>query len=145
MSGSAYIDTAILGAYYFPEAFSDEAETALRELDEAVISELTEVEFFSLTAKKLRIGDLPEADVRRVMMKFENHLDEGFYHRVTVETADYRRALGYLAELNTGLRTVDSLHIAIADRLGLELITSDKIKAEGAEYFGVEVRRAGIP
>lgn len=143
MSGSAYVDTGVLGSYYFPEAFSEEVEALLCDLDEPVISELTEVEFYSMAAKKLRTDNLSEAQIRRVLMKFQGHLNEGFYRRVGVEFADYQHALSYLAELKTSLRTVDAIHVAIADRRKLELITADRFEAEGAEYFGVPVRRIG--
>jgi predicted nucleic acid-binding protein len=144
MSDNGYVDTGVLGSYYFPETFSDAAESMLRSLDEVVISELTEVEFFSLAAKKLRTDNLSEADIRRVLMKFQSHIDEGFYRRVTVESADYRHARSYLSELKTGLRTEDAIHVAVAQRHGLDLITADRVQAESAAYFGVAVQRIAV-
>jgi uncharacterized protein len=144
MSDSAYVDTGVLGSYFFPEVFSDETERLLQSIPRLVISNLTEVEFYSLAAKKLRTGKLDEAQVRHIIMKFEAFLAVDHFQRITLETADYVRSKAYLAELATNLRTLDALHIAAAERLGLPLMTSDKFQADGAEFFGLEVLRVGM-
>lgn len=144
MSASAYLDTGVLGSYFFPEIFSDETEQLLQSIPQLVISNLTEVEFYSLAAKKLRTGKLDEAQVRHVIMKFEAFLAANHFQRTTIESADYIRSKAYLAELQTNLRTLDALHIAAAERLELPLITSDKFQADGAEFFGLTVLRVGI-
>lgn len=57
MSDSAYVDTSVLGSYFFPEVFSDETERLLQSIPRRVINNLTEVEFYSLVAK-LPLNDL---------------------------------------------------------------------------------------
>jgi len=119
------------------------ADSLLQELAEVVISNLSEVEFFSLASRQRRIGEFSEAIVRSVLMKFQQHLEEGFYRRITIEAADYQHARGFLAELNTPLRSLDALHVAVAARHKLVLTSSDRIQARGAEQFGVAVLRVG--
>lgn len=140
MSTRAYVDTGVLGAYYFPEIASPAAEQALQALDEVVISWLTEVEFYSLSAKKQRASGLSEAATRRALMKFEEHVDEGYFSRVSLDALHYRRAKSYLAALTTSLRSLDALHVAVAAVEGLPLLTADRIQSLGAEQFGIPVQ-----
>ncbi len=144
MIDKGYIDTGIVGSYLYPESFSDEVEALLQSIAICCISHLTEVEFYSLSARKMRTGQFTEAQVRHAMMKFDSLLEQGYFQRVAVVPDDYKRSKYYLSGLNTTLRTLDSLHIAIAERLGATLITSDRIQAEGADHFGIAVRRVGI-
>ena len=144
MIDKGYVDTGIVGSYLYPESFSDEVESVLQSIAVCSISHLTEVEFYSLSARKMRTGQCTEAQVRHAIMKFDSLLEQGYFHRVAVSPDDYRRSKYYLSGLNTNLRTLDALHIAMAERLGATLITSDRIQAEGADHFGVAVMRVGI-
>lgn len=144
MIGKGYIDTGVVGSYLFPEKFSDEAEAVLQSVNFCYISDLTEVEFYSLAAKKLRTRECSEAQVRHVIMKFESLADQGYFQRVTMLPNDFIRTKYYLSELSNNLRTLDSLHVAVAERLEAVLVTSDKNHAEGAVHFGMNVKRIGI-
>lgn len=141
MPAKGYVDTGVIGSYLFPEVFSEEAEAALRSFEIAYISDLTEVEFYSLAARKLRTGSLPEAQVRHVVQTFESLVEQGVFQRTAILSADYARSKYYLSALKTNLRTLDALHVAVAERLDAILLTSDKHQADGAEYFGVPVKR----
>lgn len=143
MPDSGYIDTGVVGSYLFPKAFSEEAEAVLRSLQYCYISDLTEVEFYSLAAKKLRTHELSEAQVRHVIMTFESLVGQGHFQRLVMLPEDFARSKYYLSGLQTNLRALDSLHVAIAERLEAVLVTSDKNQAVGAEYFGLDVWRVG--
>lgn len=74
-----YIDTSVLVAYYYPEALSDSVQSFLREQVQPAVSTLTEVEFFSAIANKVRTGDLDRRDGNRILSKFLAHWDGSFF------------------------------------------------------------------
>src|SRR6266516_2554056 len=102
---SAYVDTSILGAYYCPEPLSAAAEKALRQFKTPVISVLSEVEFCTL---------------------FSNHVAEGFYRRISLNTEHFIKARLLVASMDSSLRTLDALHLAAALAEGLTLVTADR-------------------
>jgi predicted nucleic acid-binding protein len=53
-----YLETSVLAAFYVPEPLSAKAERAVRSEAKPAISELTELEFFSAVARKVRSGGL---------------------------------------------------------------------------------------
>ena len=126
MPGSAYIDTSVLGAYYCPEAGSEVAEAALRRIQVPVISLLVEVEFHSLVAKKRRLKELTDRQAKRITDLFASHIAEGYYRRVLLMTDDYLKARDLLNILATPLHTLDALHLAVALREDIPLMTSDQ-------------------
>jgi predicted nucleic acid-binding protein len=123
---SAYVDTSILGAYYCPEPLSAAAEKALRQFKTPVISVLSEVEFCSLISKKYRLDELRERQARQVLELFSNHVAEGFYRRVSLNTEHFIKARLMVASLDSSLRTLDALHLAVALSEGLTLMTADR-------------------
>lgn len=134
---SVYVDTSVLGAYYCPEALSAVAQKALCETDHPVISLLTEVEFFSLVARKNRTRDFGEAKARKILMEFQAHVDEGYYQKLLPGPEHYLRARDMIAALKTNLRTLDAIHLALAHLNKLPLLTADHVMASAAQRFHV--------
>ena len=130
---SAYIDTRILGAYYCPEPGSQAAETAVRRFNSPVISALSEVEFHSLVAKKVRMKELDAAHAKAVLDLFANHIAEGFYRRLVLTPEHYMKARTLIDLFRITLLTLDALHLAVSIIEQLPLITSDQILAEAAK------------
>lgn len=93
---SAYIDTSVLGAYYCPEPSSAVAEEAILRLGTPVISNLSEVEFCSLVAKKCRLNELKKRQAREIIDLFSNHVAEGFFRRVPLTGAHFIKARALL-------------------------------------------------
>jgi predicted nucleic acid-binding protein len=123
---SAYVDTRILGAYYCPEPLSAAAEKALRQLKTPVISVLSEVEFCSLISKKHRLHELRERQAKEILDLFSNHVAEGFYRRISLNTDHFIKARLLVASMDSSLRTLDALHLAVALSEGLTLVTADR-------------------
>lgn len=138
---AVYIDTSVLGPYYTPEARSEDAEAQLRAIADPVISELTEVEMRSLIAKKHRMGELDEAEARRVLMQFQDHVSAGLFRRLNLNTAHFGQTCRFLDRLTTRLRTLDALHLSIASESNLSLLTDDTVLAEAAATFGIDCQR----
>lgn len=130
---SGYVDTSILGAYYCPEALSAAAEKALRQLKTPVISVLSEVEFCSLISKKYRLGELRQREAKEILDLFSNHVAEGFYRRISLNSEQFIKARQLVASMDTSLRTLDALHLVVALSDGLTLVTADREFARAAK------------
>jgi predicted nucleic acid-binding protein len=131
---SAYIDTSILGAYYCPEPLSAAAEDALRQIKTPVISVLSEVEFCSLISRKRRLKELKERQAKAILDLFGNHVAEGFYRRMSLDTGHLMKARQFLASMDSSLRTLDALHLAAASAEALSLMTVDREFARAAKH-----------
>ena len=59
--------------------------------------------------------------------------------RVECDAADLRQAERFLRGLDLPLRAPDAIHIAIAQRLDIELATFDQRMAESASRLGVKL------
>lgn len=134
----AYVDTSVLVAYYCPESLSDTVQEIISADDEAAISPLTEVEFCSALAIKVRTRELDVKAAERLLSQFRLHLEERRYRIVPVEAKEYVLACDWIGRFSTPLRTVDALHLATAFSCGLQLLTADRNLARSAEHFGVE-------
>jgi uncharacterized protein len=139
----AYIDTSVLVAYYCPEALSEAAQAEIRRARPPAISALTEVEFRSALARKVRIGELDEALAREVLSTFRLHRIEGVYRVVAIEARQYVMASEWIEAFRSPLRTLDALHLAAAFSNGLKLVTADRALAQSAKLFGVRYKLIG--
>lgn len=129
---SAYIDTSVLGAYYCPEPLSPAAESALRDVEAPVISNLTLVEFSSLVSRKRQLKELDARKASQVLSAFNGHVDGGFYRRIPIGAEHFIRAR-QLVETVTALRTLDALHLATALIEGIAILTADGQLASAAK------------
>ena len=139
-----YVDTSILVAYYCPEPLSERAEERLRALRPPVVSWLTDVELHSALAKKVRKGELTEEDAERVQELFRTHVSHALYEVAAIEHGDFVQARQWIARMDTALRTLDALHLAVAHRRDLEVLTADRglSDASRTSELDVELMRA---
>lgn len=134
----AYLDTSVLVAYYCPEPLSERVQSFLLEQEKPALSSLTEVEFFSAVARKVRTGETSKVDGNRIIAQFSAHLDTNLYILLPVLNHHWRLARGWIGLFTTPLRTLDALHLAIASAEGLEMVTSDKALHMAAQALGVK-------
>ncbi len=140
----AYVDNSVLTTYYTPEPLSAEVNELLSSPDiDAAISNLTQVEFFSMVAKKVRQQELEPVVARKVRQRFIAHLEAFLYARLPVKTAHFRLASDWLAQELPALATLDALHVAAACLDGRTLLTADQGQARAAMELGVEVELLG--
>lgn len=137
---TTYVDASVLAAYYCPEPLSALAERTLRSLSSPTISELTLVEFTSAVSRKMREKSLSREEGARVLTQFESHLEGGYYLILPVRTRDYRVARSWLAQLHGTLRTLDALHLAVAEAAGASTLTADRRLAAEAQAIGLPVK-----
>lgn len=141
MSAAPYLDTSALAKWYLNEARSDDFEAYLRRLDSAAISRLTTVEFRCLLGRRRRAKEIDGRMEARLLAAFENDIRAGFLEVHPLEDSHALRAAGILKRLRAHpLRTLDALHLAIAQDLGCrQIATADRIMAAAATALGMEV------
>lgn len=132
-----YLDTSVLVAYYFPEILSKAAEKFLLKNQSVALSDLSEVEFTSAIAKKIREGFLSKEDGFHVFSQFELHREEEMFEKISVSPEHYQLAKHWIAEFDTSLRTLDALHLAIASKEDLRLVTADRKFSESAKKLKI--------
>lgn len=137
----AYVDNSVLTTFYTPEPLSALAIELLTDPDiDPAVSNLTQVEFFSATAKKVRRQELDAVVARRVRQRFVAHLEAFQYTRLPMRTPHFRLAADWLAQESPALATLDALHLAAACLDGRTLLTADQGQAKAAEALGVDVK-----
>lgn len=134
-----YFDTSAVLPYYRQEHLSERVEALLQAaVGPVLISMLTKVEFLSALSRLVRTGELSGEEARDIEVAFDTDCGSGRFQVVDVMPEHYVQAAGWLAARNTGLRTVDSLHLAVAATNGAQLVTGDVTLAESANHNGVE-------
>lgn len=128
----------MVGALYIPEALSAAAGAAVGTAAPA-ISDLTEVEFASVVARRLREGTLSAAHGAMVLRTFDTHVAEQSYRRLPFVAETFVEATRLLRSREAPLSTLDALHLAIAASNRELLCTADKQLARAAARFGVKV------
>ena len=134
----------MLGAYYCPEDLSAAAEKAVTAFDTLSISPLTEVEFVSLVMRKRRARDFTPRKAEKILETFRAHVADGYYKKIKIESEHYHAARDLIAKSKHGLRTLDALHLVLAQANALTLLTADRFLAAAAKAAGVAVMRIGV-
>ena len=134
---TVYIDTSVLVAYYCPEPLSKKVEAFVTSYAQPAISALTEIEMFSAISRKVREKLMDHTDAGRVTAKFISHLDNRYFTYLPVESHHFRLARDWIGMFKVSLRTLDSLHLAIASSERLSVVTTDKNLSKSAKALGL--------
>ena len=135
-----YVDTSVLVAYYCPEPISSKAEKAITETDSPTISPLSEVEFASAVAKKVREKMISKISANRIFNEFQSHLHQLLFKRIPIEVDHFGLAFNWLARLEIPLGTLDALHLAAASKNNLKIVTADRQLSRAAGKLGIQYR-----
>ncbi len=135
-----YIDTSVLAAYYCEEKLSYQAEKIMQTNSQPVISDLTEIELYSAIAKKVRRKEITKKSAKDIFQLFSQHVKDGHYKNISLIPRHFICARMWLAELSTTLRSLDSLHLAVAHIEKLRLMTSDLGLADSAKHFNIQYK-----
>jgi uncharacterized protein len=134
-----YIDTSVLVAYYCPEAISEQVEDILINTSKPAISHLTEIELVSAVSRKIRDKALTQEQGNKIVSQFNTHIDQKSYTYLPLQSIHYLTARDWIAQFNTPLRTLDALHLAIATKSNIPILTADLKFAKSAKILGVEI------
>ena len=132
-----YADTSLLLPCYVPEEQSAEAQRIIESGDPVVVSDITVAEMYVGLARKQRLGTLNRGQLVRSRSFFDEHLSQGVFQRVALTERHVALVRSLSAESRTPLRTLDTLHLAIASDLQAVMATFDKRLAEAARVVGL--------
>ncbi len=135
-----FLDASIVAAYYLPEAYSSQAQAIYQGNAILAVSDLVELEMFSVLSRLVRIQSLDLEAAKRSADRFTTHLEEDFYTRLHLDTAHYHLARDLIARLDLPLKAPDALHLALCATEGLQLVTADRQLARNAEVLEVKVQ-----
>ena len=135
-----YLDASVVVAFYLPEPMTAKVQRLFSGTEALAISSLSEVEFHSAIARRVRMNELATDDALKVLSQFKVHVDDALYRMLAVKHSDYALARDWLATFHAPLRTLDALHLAVAFSNGLAVVTADKAFAESARRFGLKHR-----
>jgi len=138
-----YLDTSALAKWYLNEPFAEEFEAFIQEQPTAAVSRLTVVEFRCLLVRRRRAREVTKSIESRVYASFEKDVGAGFLQVYPVADEHLIAALSLITRLGRfPLRTVDALHLAIAQGIHCRrLATADKTMADAAKAAGLDVTR----
>lgn len=134
----AYIDTSVLTSVYCDEPNSRKAERILQKYT-PVISGLTRLELSSAVAKKVRGKTLTKNQGAAIISMSHEHIRSGVFEVQRIGEDHYDLACEWLDLLTTSMRSLDSLHLAVAHSLQIPLITADIAMARSARKLNIPV------
>lgn len=134
-----YLDSSVVAPFYWSEELSARVQDFLKHNDGLMISQLVEVELFSAVSRRVRMRELTNDDAWEIASRFQTDLNNGFFTLLNIEPVHYDKARNWIRQFNTPLRTLDALHLAVADSCEIPLITADESLAVSARLLGVEV------
>jgi uncharacterized protein len=144
MSGP-YVDTSALAKLYLNERGSEEFEAFILGQDRAAISRLTALEFRCLLARRRRAQELSAQAEGDVFRQFRSDVFNGYIEVHPLLDEHAHTAMNLLERLKEHpLRTLDTLHLAIATTLGIAVLaTADQVMAQAAAALGFQVEVFG--
>ena len=136
---NVYLDASAFIPLFVHDEFTTRSRALLLErVDAAVVSDWTIAEAASSFARSMRVGALSRERTVSALAALNSWVTE-VGDRIEVKPADVKDADALLRRLDTTLKTPDALHVAIAKRTGLSLVTFDAAMARDARRLGVEV------
>lgn len=132
-----FLDASIVVSYYVKETYSERAQEIYRRNVDLFLSELVELEVYSVLSRLVRIGSLDLDTARQAGVLFDQHLEAGLYARMHLQTDHYRWARDAIARFDLPLKSPDALHLAAAHVGRHQLITADRQLARNAEALDI--------
>ncbi len=102
------------------------------------MTEFAAAEVSSAVARLFRMGALTLEAALDALTDFDV-FRSGVIEFADLTAADVRTAHAYVRRFELKLRTPDALHVAVAERLGLTLVTLDRRLADAAATLGIAV------
>jgi len=140
-----YVDTSSLLKLVLPDACSVQVDLALSLEEEVVVSLLTELEAGVQIKAHYLGGKISEARAFRVRSVLAHTLAQDPFIRKKLSGAVFQTALVQHEMATAHCRSLDRLHLAAMEELGLKrLMTHDMRQAGAARELGFEVVSPGL-
>jgi uncharacterized protein len=135
-----YIDTCVIISAVQVDAHTERICDWLskRRASELVTSDWTLTETPSALGRLVRMKDISAEAAQTKWRDVQTWLADEF-HVETPISSDFRKAAEYQTAWSLGLRAGDALHLAIADRLGITVVTTDYILAQACSHYNVSI------
>ncbi|MBX9700960.1 MAG: PIN domain-containing protein [Acetobacteraceae bacterium] len=135
-------DTSALASAFLHDVHAERARAALASVASIAVSSFAAAEFASAVSLRVRTRHLSRDAALRVLDVFDTWVSLSA-DKVEVLPADIDVAAGYVRRFDLALKAPDALHLAVASRLGLPLLTFDARQAAAARALGVACDPAG--
>lgn len=134
---SVYLDASVLVSLFIRDEMTERARSALRTHPGPVtVSDWTLAEAASAIARAVRARVLDREAARQAIAAMDLWISRAA-DRVEVLSADIREAELIIRSLGTTLKAPDALHVTVARRLDLPLLSFDAAMARDAAALGV--------
>jgi uncharacterized protein len=138
---SVYLDASVLMPTLVEEPASAAVDAyMLAGGQELLVSDFAAAEVASVLSRLVRMSILAADDASARLADFDVWR-ASMSSPVDVQASDIRLAYAYVRRFDLALRAPDALHLAIARRLNVSLVTLDQRLAEAARVLGVAVER----
>ena len=136
-----YLDTSALAKAYLTEVASDTVRNIIAQSSHTYISSLNITEMRCMLARRVRSGHFAADVETRLWAAFQTDVTNEVFDLFAVQPALYVEAAGLIDRINpTPLRTLDALHLCIAEHLEPDrFITTDRQLAKAALTIGLNV------
>ena len=143
MKNVIYFDTSALAKWYINEAHSDDVEKYLQKHGPVAISDLTIVEMRCLLARRRRDKSITAQIETEAFATLQEDIRRRFLTGHPLPEGLAAGTINLIALLpDVPIRTLDAMHLMIAREISAtELVTADRIMADGAEALGIKVIR----
>ena len=137
-----YLDTSAAIPLFVPEPASDAVDAWFESCDDTLISsDWILTEFASALSIKVRRGEIEQMQAQGTWKHFESFCQSGV-RLVPVSRQAFGQAEQLVRNVPGGLRSGDSLHLAMAIEVGAASIaTADANLAKNAKSMGLAVNR----
>ena len=135
-----YVDTSVIVPLLTTEPKTDTVTAWFASLDGTpACADWLLTEFHSALSIKVRTGQITEIDAKRVRKEFEI-LAEGGVQLIPVSRSAFKHAAKMVQQHQHGLRSGDSLHLAVALELeASHMATLDSTLAASAKRNGIKL------
>ena len=136
-------DTSVVVAYYVPEVHSDRAERILTLHEQRFVASLALTEASAAFRRKVHDRDLAKPGAIAAHDAFRRDVATGIFQVLEVERRHFDHAAAQVWRTKERLRTLDALHLAVAELDGLPMVTADAVMAKVAKELHLKVIWAG--
>jgi uncharacterized protein len=135
-----YIDSCVVISATLTDDHTEKVTDWLlqRRSSELITSEWTLTEIASALGNFVRRGELDHVVASEKWLDIQALLNDEFKVE-SILPSDFRNSTRYMQDWEIGLRAGDALHLSVANRLNLCLVTTDATLVKAAKHINVSV------